>query len=487
MKTIFITIDDPAALKNIFGTKAWPEVLRSSADAKLVLLTRPSKKEAHEKFFVAPNIVVEALDPAFDSLMSGVIASLARSGIRTHTNLWSKMRSYERGDSGFLVTMFKRAYTFLLGGSSLNKRFLRRIFLGLAPAKATAALFEKYQPSLLFATSLTNIDFDVPIAVEAKRRGIRIVGMVRSWDNFSSHGLTRVIPDRLILQNKFLKDMAERHQAITEKDVPIDIVGLPHYDMYVGFEKMLESRESFFQRMGLDPSKKLILYGAMGDFLFPNEGGMADVLEELIDPVRSQTPKASAYSQGNQTSNGVESRAIQEPAQVLFRAHPKFNSPLERMKGMKHVKPDKDVSNSTGDFMKHLINSIYHSDIVVAGASTIVIDSIMLAKPVICVGFDGLEKKVPYWTSVKRFYDCYTHFEALMETGNIPLANTKAELARLIDEALRQKSYDQEPRQKVIDLFVAPFDGHSSERLAQILVKEFTSIRDGQRIQPKIH
>ena len=480
MRTVFITIDDPAALKNIFGTKAWSKFLRSSADARLVLLTRPGKKEEHEKFFAAPNITVEALNPAFGSCLALIAASLARSGIKTHTNLWSKMRSYERGDSSFLATIFKRAYTFLLGGSSLNKIFLRRAFLGLPPAKATASHFEKYQPSLLFAVSLTNIDFDVPIAVEAKRRGVRIVGLVRSWDNFSSHGLTRVVPDRLILQNKFLKEMAERHQAITEKDVPIDIIGLPHYDIYAGFEKMFESRESFFRRMGLDSSKKLILYGAMGDFLFPNECGVADVFEELI-----------------------ESRAIRESSQVLFRAHPKFNSPLERIKGMKHVKPDKDASNITGDFMKHLVNSIYHSDLVVAGASTIVIDAVMVGKPVICIGFDpvrsqmpqasavlpkaeqtsngvgGTTKKVSYWTSVKRFYDSYTHFEALMETGRMPLANTKEELTRLINEAFGRKSYEGELRQKVIDLFVAPFDGQASERLARIFTEELRRIRNG--------
>src|SRR3989338_642765 len=480
MKTIFITIGESFAARNVFRTDFWPIFLKNNPRIEIILLTVPDKKEYYEKSFGSPNVTVEGLNSRFRSRVSGVVASLARSGIKNHTNLWSKMRSYERGDSGFAVAFFKRALTFLLGNSASYKRLLRFLFLRTMPTRELVALFEKYKPGLLFATSLTHIDFDVPIAVEAKRRGIRTVGMVRSWDNFSSHGLLRFVPDRFLLQNVFLKEMAYRYQAMSEGRPPIDIIGLPHYDFYKRLDSFLETREAFFNRMGLDPQKKLILYGAMGDFLFPHEGEIADVLEQLIS-----------------------SKKIHYTAQVIFRAHPKFQSPFERMKTMRYVKPDrgatylrpaeqKESSGDTRHFihgdlrsmemelsdMRHLINSLYHSDVVVTGASTMAIDAAVLDKPTVCVGFNGLtpENKVPYWVSVRRFYDTYTHFEALMETGGARLADNPDELAAHINSYIEDPSQDREKRRKIVEKFVEPFDGKASERLEHVISSEVDAL-----------
>lgn len=458
MKTIFVTIGESMTARNIFRTPFWGALLRNNPGERFVLLVPQEKKDYYAKEFGAPNVVVEGFDPEFRGRFAGVLTSLMRSSIASHTNLWSKMRSYQRGDSGLLVTIFKRVYTSTLGRISRWKIFLRWLLLFVPPNEGTRELYARYRPQLLFAPSLTQYDFDVPIAVEAKRRGTRIVGMVRSWDNFSSHGLLRVVPDLFILQNMFLREMAERYQALNEKRVPMKVIGVPHYDTYLDIEPILESRENFFRRMGLDPKKKLILYGAMGDFLFPREGSMADVFEEL-----------------------VAAGKIKEPAQVLFRAHPKFQSPLERIKTLRHVKPDRGATYLSGEMKsmemedkdtRHLINSIYHSDAIVSGASTIALDAVLLNKPTVVAAFDGKTKNVSYWDSVRRFYDCYTHFEAFMEASRVPRADTKEELAEYINAAFIQKVYDSTRRQKVIELFAAPRDGKASERLEKIISEE---------------
>ncbi len=480
MTTVFVTISESFTARNIFQTPFWSAFRKNNPNLRVVLLVPPEKKEHYEKSFGGDGVITESLDPRFRSGASRVVTSLMRSAINSDTNLWSKMRSYERGDSGFFVTFFKRAHTALLGGSSFYKNLLRSFLLRVEPEKRLAELFDTYKPGLLFASSLTQFDFDVPAALEARRRGIRIIGMVRSWDNLSSHGLLRVVPDRFIFQNAFLKKMAIGYQAIDPLKVLMDVVGLPHYDRYQNPASLLESRQSFFERLGLDPAKKLILYGAMGDFLFPHEGEIADILENLI-----------------------ESGKIKEDVQVIFRAHPKFTSPFERMKGMKHVRPDRKATYLTGELKsvefeeedsKHLINSLYHSDLVVAGASTIALDSCLFGKPVICVGFDpthnlhcvkrecssvqvmcgvdGKALKVPYWLSVKRFYDTYTHFEAFMATGAARLAGDPDELARFANEYLANPSLDSEKRGKAIELLAAPFDGKAAERLEKIISAE---------------
>ncbi len=457
METVFITLGNKFVARNIFSTKFWPIFIqRWGGKVKIVLLVPNREADFYKKHFTSPQIILEPVEPRFRSRFAGMVTSLARSAVKNHTNLWSKMRSYERGESSFAVTLFKRVHTLILGGMNWYKRLLRFLILRIRPAAKLADLYEKYQPRLLIETSVTDFDFDVPVAAEARRRGLRIIGITRSWDNFTSHGMLRVVPDKILVQNEFLREMAVKYQAISSK--LIEVVGIPHYDWYKELDRWLEPRERFFAKTGLDPQKKLILYGAMGDFLFPAEVGVADVFEKLI-----------------------ESGKVQE-AQVLFRAHPKFTSPLERMEVMRHVIPDR-MASRRGDLISreeisHLINSLYHCDILVTGASTLAIDGVAFGKPVVCVGFDpaselparygvGQGSKPSYWHSVRRFYDTYTHFEEFMKTGAARLARAPEELAEHVNAYFKNPRLDEEGRKRAVERFIAPFDGKSSERLEE--------------------
>ncbi len=255
--------------------------------------------------------------------------------------------------------------------------------------------------------------------------------------------------------------MADKHQAIDKDDTKLHVVGLPHYDAYLD-DSLIIPKEEFCEQQRLDPHKKIILYGAMGDYLFPNEGTVADVFEDLI-----------------------EEGKIAEPAQVLFRAHPRFESPLERIKNFKHVKGDRGATYSDTnlrnfemkkDDMKHLINSFYHADVVVTGGSTIAIDAAALDKPTICVGFDGTAKNVDHWFSVARFYDCYTHFERLVEVGNTSIAFSPDELADKVNLFFENPSLNSDGRKRIKDELIEPFDGKAGERLADLMVKHYNEI-----------
>lgn len=453
MKTILITAGEDIILRNILQTDFFPGLARLLPDARFVIAVDPKKMTVLEPKFKSAKTSLVGFVRGDTSFYEGLVMTLARSGIKSKTNLWSKMRSYERGHSGFIPTYFKRAHTALLGDSSGYKRFLRRLILALPSDAPAQKLFDAVKPDVLLSLSLTNFDFDIPIAREARKRGIPILGMARSWDNFSSHGLLRVIPNRLYLQNIFLKDMAARYQALTERDVPMTIVGLPHYDAYAYACADTISRERFCELYGLDPKKKIILYGAMGDFLFPNEPGMADVLERIIKEGK-----------------------IGMPTQALYRVHPKFQSALEQVEKMKYVKamkPDSYVTHNTASGISNealYLAALCHADVVVSGASTVAIDATVVGKRVICVAFDGTtpEHKVKYWHSVKRFYDSYTHFEALMDTGAILRADTPDMLAEEINKCLKYPTPDTVARKRALDIFVEPFGG-AGRRLAQAI------------------
>ncbi len=462
MKTIFITMADPMTVRNIFRTPFWSAFCTANAHVRIVVLTQGEKREYYAKTFGAENVIFEGLAPQWKGRKADILGSFARSTNRTHTNTWSKMRSYLRGDSSFLATWGKRVYTFFFGGCTPLKHFLRAQFLTLAPATATADLFDRYKPSLVISTYVTSFEFDVPVNTEAKRRGIRTIGLTRSWDTLSSHGMLRVVPDALIVQSRFLKECASRYQAIDEAQTPITVIGLPHYDAYKNLSSVIETREAFFARMGLDPQKKLLVYGAMGDFLFPHEGGVADVFEELIHAGK-----------------------IEGAVQVIYRAHPKFKSPVEKMQAMKHVRADRGATYQTASLASfeledadehHLMNTFHHADVIITTGSTFAQDAAAFDKPTICIAFDGIAKDVPYWESVKRFYDRYTHFEELVATKGVRLAYSPDELAHEVNRYLADPTLEQRERLTIVELLAAPFDGRASERLEHLLTHEIQKL-----------
>jgi hypothetical protein len=457
MKTLFITIAEDMIARNLFFTDFWPTFYQGAKEYRIIFLVKKEKVELYKNFFKGTHVVVEAYVPSPKTIFSRFLMTLARSSLRTKTNLWSKMRSYERGDSGLLSTYTKRVFTFVFGGSSLWKHLLRRLILTIRPNEGLAHLFDTYTPDVLFVSSMTNFEFDVPVAVEAKRRGVKTVGMVRSWDNLSSHGMLRVVPDILFLQNSFLAEMAYTYQAL--QHCPIKVVGVPHYDCLKNIQDVVMSREDFFRSKGLDPNKKVLFYGAMGNFLFIHENEMPAVLDTMI-----------------------KNLGLQDSYQLLYRVHPKFKIENKKLGMYTNIVFDFDSTYiNTWDMseIKHnesdFASSLYYADIVLTCGSTVAIDAAVMNKPVICVAFDGLTpySEVSYWNSVRRFYDCYTHFEELVKTGSIGVAYDSKELERMVSAVIQEKHNTNTVQSiPIIKRFVAPFDGKSGERVATLLLKE---------------
>ncbi len=467
-KTLLITAAEEMLFRNLFSTVFWDELLEQLPDWDVVLVVPPKLESYAVALYASDRVRVRVYVKGVAPRWADVVATLARRGIHNGTNVWSNWRSYERGDSAWLSTVIKHILMLLLGGVHWYHRLLRALILRIPSDAGMKDIFDSEKPTAFFATSLTNFDVDVLLAVEARRRRIPIVGMTRSWDNLSSHGLFRVVPDVLYLQNQFLKDMALRYQSLTEHHPEMAIIGLPHYDAYTD-ASLREDRATFMKRNHLDPTKKLIVYCGMGEMLFPKEADIIEILEEAI-------------ASGN----------VDDTSQVLYSAHPKFLSSRDTVATMQHVVLsdevkyiDRTVRNRTDEGRVHvskLINLLAHADVVVMGASTLAIDAIALETPVVCIGFDGKGGGVQYWHSVKRFYDSYTHFEALMETGAIELARNKDELISLINTFLQHKHIDASARERLMNRFVAPYTGNQAREFAGRVAADVQKRTSSQRI-----
>lgn len=453
MKTLLICVSETPVVRNLLRGD-FLKVILADTELKTVILTTPDKKERLQKEFEPKGIKVVAIATPRAGFIEKALTFISRNTLKTGTVTFNQNREPGRNSLvGKIKFITKRLLWGLVGRSHLFQKMFRFFELKRKPSRDIARLFDDIQPDLVFSTILINPNIDLPVIVEAKRRGIKTVAMVRGWDNFTSHGFMRVLPDLFLLQNEYLKEMGLKYQFM--KPESLKVVGFPQYDYYFD-QSLRESRETFLQKLNISPTKRVVLFGAMGDFLFPKEGEIAEIFEELI-----------------------EEKKIPDDLVLVFRAHPAFESPLEQMKNLKHVIPDRVANYPSGQLndwdmgrreVAHLINSIIHSEMTINAGSTIALDALALEKPAISIAFE--KTKVPYWLSAARFRDAYTHYEYLMPLGGIGKADSKEELASVINRYLKNPEADREGRERVKKDFFSPFTGHVSETIGQIILEE---------------
>lgn len=447
MKTIFITVAEPSATRNLLRGKFW-EAFRAGLNARVVLVTAPDRLELYRREFADTHVCVEALPRPPRTHLGALTAFVARNTLRTGTVMLNQMRGPRASLKGYVAFCVKRLLWNIGGHSRLLQRAVRSLDLRISPSDAVRALFDHYHPDGLFSTVAINENIDIPMLREAKRRGISTIGMYRGWDNFTSHGFMRMAPDRILLQDQYLFHTGVAMQHLNP--MQLEVVGFPSNDWYFQHDLILP-RDVFFRTLGIDPRRRMILYGAMGDGLFPHEGEIAEVFEEM-----------------------AETHMIPEDCVMVFRAHPAFPSPLERIKGMRYVVPDRNVITLGGQVHRwemgekevaHLINSIVHSEMMVTAGSTMALDALVLGKPAISVAFE--KTRAPFWWSAGRFWDHFTHFEDMMATGGVSRADTAEAFAAAINAYLKDPSRDQEGRARCAAEFFEPNDGHVGERIAE--------------------
>lgn len=451
MKTIFITSGEPVIARYFLRSGLLAMLTRNSL-LRVVLLVPEEEAARYTSEFEYEKIIIAGVSKIPPTFWSRVLLFISRLAFRTVTNTHTRMREHYFLKKNIILVLVKEFLSRLLGRIGSLQNLVRWGELQIVAPLQLRKLFDEYQPSLIFATVIVNDQFDVPILLEAKRRGIKTTASTRNWDNFTTFGFLLMLPDVLLLQNEFLKDQAMRLHAMPQDC--IKVIGFPHFDWYRK-QEVIEPREVFCKKLGIDPAQKIILYGAMGDWLFPHEGEMAEVFEELM-----------------------EEGKIGQKATMIFRAHPAFISPLERMKKLKYVVPDKVLGqnfNTVGDplidqdDLAHFINSLYHSDVVVTAASTVGLDAVVFDKPLISVSFDGKSKPV-YWLSCRRFQDHFTHWIDFMKCGGARRVNSREEFASAINLYLQDSRIDASGRERIRKRFATFSDGKSTQRLVETLL-----------------
>ena len=486
MKKIFITVAGGFIARNILRSGVLDKFLASKCE--VVLVVTQDKLAYYQKEFSGPKVRIVGMPLYSNTFIDGFFAFLARNTMRTES-VSTLQKSDCQGRKRFFVYFVKRLLYFL-GAFRFFQALVRFGDNQLVRYPVISEFILKEKPDIVFSTNVIE-NMDIALLREARRLGIAIAGMAKSWDNLTNHGVIRVLPPVLIVHNPFLKMCAMRYHFIPENR--IQIVGIPHYDWYVDSEILKSPREEFLRNVGLDPAKKFILIAGIGDFLAPHEWEIAKIINDAIEkgkigepvhPVISNSPQADAhvYSMSNGNFNEAITHRTSNGVNVLFRPHPNFMANREKITAMKNIKFDDGVAHYTGAEkgswemgkaeIAHLVNSLRYADVVINIASSMTIDAVAFDRPVICVAFDG-ESKEPYWNSVARFYTDFTHYKLLTETGGFKLAHSSAELIQYINDYLKNPAEDAEGRRKIFAEFIWRLDGHSAERLVNVVLGKY--------------
>ena len=164
------------------------------------------------------------------------------------------------------------------GWSRASRALLAAILRGLERVVPTAPGIEDFlreqNPDLLLVTPLIELGSQQVDYVKAARAlGIRSALCVASWDNLTSKGLVRVLPDHVVVWNE-----AQKREAATLHGVPADrvrVTGAQLFDRWFTTTPS-RSREEFCATVGLDPEKPFLLYVGSSVFIAPDEVPFAE-------------------------------------------------------------------------------------------------------------------------------------------------------------------------------------------------------------------
>ncbi len=340
----------------------------------------------------------------------------------------------------------------LVGRIGILKTVMRAVEQYLFTYKQYGKYFDRYNPALVFSTSVVSGSLDIDMMKEAKRRGIKTVSMPKGWDNVT-RVLYRFEPDRLIVQNELMKDAVVPAQRIKREKVIV--AGFPQFDWYRRPE-ILRSREEYLSSLGLDPRRKLIFFGSEGRWA-PHDDVIAALLVQWI-----------------------KENATSVPCSLLIRPHfsDVKNKRFEKFaETSAHVVVDRNftVSDFFGDNWnpgveetKRFTNLLYHSDILVTTASTLSLDAACFDTPLINIAFGVLYHPKTGKDISRILYD-QTHFDWVRDTNAIDMVESREEFLVILNNYLLHPQTKSKERKLLIERLCYRVDGHSSKRIADVI------------------
>lgn len=458
MKTIFLTIFEGVEAKNLLRTPVLSTLL-SDPDIRIVLLTKSSERTAYyQKEFQNPQLVYEVIPRVASSRADRFFARLKFQLLCTATTDLRREMMYR--DGGSAIGYYGGLLVNRLIAHAPIRRLVRMLDFLLVRDETYRTYFDRYRPDCVVMAHLFD-EQEIHLLREAKRRGVPTIGFINSWDKVTARCIMRLLPDKAIVFNYIVKDELMKHNEMRAEDIFVS--GIPQYDQFI--HPHVRPREEFFKTIGVDPSKKLIVYAPIGSAFSTSDWDMIDRMHEL-NREGTLGPNVAMLVRFQPNDFFKEEEFQKRPWLV-------YTYPGTRFSDSQAV-----VANNRVDWdmnahdLQYLTDTLAHASLVVCYASSIGIDAALMGKPVINLNFE-VHASARAQKSPTQFYKM-EHYKKALQTGGLRLVNSETELIEWVNTYLRDPSRDADKRAELIRQQCVYTDGKSGERIGRFVLQATT-------------
>lgn len=332
----------------------------------------------------------------------------------------------------------------LLWRSRTLRRALLRLELSRYVEEANGDLFERYRPDLVVTASPGYFKPDARLLREAALHGVPGACVILSWDNPTSKGYRGANPDLVVAWSDRMREQMMEFQDFAPGEVVVG--GVPHFDAYYDDDR-LPARGELFDRLGLDPERRLVLFATSAPGYYGRDHEIADML-----------------------ARAVAGDTLGVPAQLVIRVHPNFPSKgvgVEDFEAVARAHPHVHLdvpeilpaaltSHMPADDTERLMALIKHCDVLVNVFSTTTLEAFAVDRPVVMI-----ESKATV----------YEHMALVLESGAAPVASNEEQLIAHVRRYLAHPEHERAERRRIAEQELGPADGRSGERIAATLLE----------------
>lgn len=443
-KTIFLVISQSLPARNILQTDVF-KILKEKEDLRIIVFLPGDPPDYYINELSGLNVVFEKIPPVYYSLFRRKIFDPLLTNCLVSKTIATRILYGKRKEPPKpKMIMLWLFWSNIFGRMTGVKRLLRVLEMKLYPETQTGCFFEKYNPDLVFITSM-HAKVEIPFLKEARRRKVRNLLFSKSWDTYDM-SLYRILPDEMAVQNEEFKQLTVDAQDIKERN--IIAVGFPQFDIYFDFDKKAPPRDLFLSGLGLDPNKKVVFFGS-GGMWGPYDESIAEDLYNFIK---------------NENNHSLIVRThFADPNPERF---DRFKSLPDVYFDNKHRKNEMyhELGDQSKEDMEHLAKLLFFSDIVVGTVSTLSLDAACFDKPVICTASSRVRGG-----RESHFHET-GYYQKLLSTKGVKLVFTKEELLDAVENYLKNPELDGKEREILRNKLCYKVDGNSGKRLAGLIL-----------------
>lgn len=281
-------------------------------------------------------------------------------------------------------------------------------------------LLKRINPDIIFNTHQRSL-IAVPIVAAAKKLGIKNVGAIYSWDNIPKARLS-VRTDEYVVWSKHMKNEMKIFYPEIKQD-NIIITGTPQFEFYSDKE-LLISKELFFKKIGLDMNRKVVCFSGDDTRTSPFD---PEYLEDLANSLMLFTENTRPQILLRRCPVDVSGRfqkIIKKHSTIIKEAAPIWNFDKEGDNWQLIYPNYKDIAL--------LVNTVYHSDVVINVGSTMAHDFAIFNKPAIYLNYNPVKSNK--W-NIETIYK-FQHFRSMKNLTPVFWLNEKKDIIEVIKKAL---------------------------------------------------